>query len=351
LLSQGKSEAEISRLLGQSATTTNRDKARAFEQNLIDSFKKYVCIFPPEFTEKDRYRVINYAFKNYEPVLNFLRGLGKNSSGVELKSLQVLFPGDESLSDEDRIKLFGKMPGDTLIELIENCSICATVWGRTVKSTINGLEDYKVPNRPEMTVIPVSGEPVNFRDKGLSGTASQSAATLAKLFGCEAKCLSLQGLPARIPIKFDAQASTIRDFVGVSEAYKNIFLKNDPLIKKLDAVITGAGDVTSSANDPWFQETQSAEGYHLGAITVGNIAGVWIENDLSVRDQVEAINKRWLGIQREDIMKCAKRASPGVIMLAIGRQKAEIVMKSMGMVNHLFIDNTLAGAIFDKAPK
>jgi hypothetical protein len=73
-----------------------------------------------------------------------------------------------------------------------------------------------------------------------------------------------------------------------------------------------------------------------------------------VEAKVKRINTQWTGIQREHVARCAERArasegTPGVIVLAIGRAKAEAVIEAVNqsLVNHLLIDQDLADALVE----
>jgi len=75
---------------------------------------------------------------------------------------------------------------------------------------------------------------------------------------------------------------------------------------------------------------------------------VWVPKDPENEHQKERtkdINKRWLGIQNENIEVCAKRGDPGVVVVASQPAKALIVARVMGFVTHLIISQDLAEAI------
>jgi hypothetical protein len=68
------------------------------------------------------------------------------------------------------------------------------------------------------------------------------------------------------------------------------------------------------------------------------------------------MNERWLGIQEQDFRECGQQAAagdnrkqPGVIVVAFGRSKQNIVERVVGMANYLVIDTSLAEAIVDGA--
>src|SRR5207248_338396 len=90
----------------------------------------------------------------------------------------------------------------------------------------------------------------------------------------------------------------------------------------------------------------------LNRITVGNCGGVLLPKDgLSPEDQAlfDDIAGRWMGITRKHYEQCARR-QPGVILLAIGHNKADVVLKcvELSLVSELIIDEELAVALWDK---
>jgi DNA-binding transcriptional regulator LsrR (DeoR family) len=62
-------------------------------------------------------------------------------------------------------------------------------------------------------------------------------------------------------------------------------------------------------------------------------------------------NRRWTGISLEQYAACAQRSvaqqSPGVVVVAIGKNKAEAVHDAVarGLINNLLVDEELALAV------
>jgi DNA-binding transcriptional regulator LsrR (DeoR family) len=92
----------------------------------------------------------------------------------------------------------------------------------------------------------------------------------------------------------------------------------------------------------------------LRALVVGDIGGVLIERpglDKNGRKQVAELNAMWTGITLKDIIRIAKAGQasdrPGVIIVSIGLEKAEILAEIIrrGLVNELIIDEDLAFAL------
>jgi hypothetical protein len=88
-------------------------------------------------------------------------------------------------------------------------------------------------------------------------------------------------------------------------------------------------------------------------MVVGDIGGVCLpKSNLTQNqaDQFAAMERRWTGVTRKHLEKCAKRAAnattggkaapPGVIVVAIGRNKAGCIFEAIkaGLVNHLIVD-------------
>jgi DNA-binding transcriptional regulator LsrR (DeoR family) len=76
---------------------------------------------------------------------------------------------------------------------------------------------------------------------------------------------------------------------------------------------------------------------------------VWLASDKKgAAERVGKINSRWLGIQWSHFDKCSERAArgeaatPGVIVVAVGAKKANVVKRALGVINHLVIDTELA---------
>jgi DNA-binding transcriptional regulator LsrR (DeoR family) len=267
--------------------------------------------------------------------------------GVTIETIRVVFCGDS----DDRESRFGEQAGRALVPLIQTARTCAVAWGRTIHATLQGIASQRAP-RDDLEFLPISGEPFNYQETTIS--PSEAAALLSARFGCSGKTRSLQGVGARIPRAEGAEAvdiATIRRFYASCEDYREIFGGDDPLIDRVDMILTGIGDVATSTKDPWFSETVQMEGIdasEFARITGGNIGGVWLPADDATAAKVQEINERWLGIQKRHYVACARRAErergkiPGVVVLAIEEEKSSIVLRAAGMFNRLICSRALA---------
>ena len=121
-------------------------------------------------------------------------------------------------------------------------------------------------------------------------------------------------------------------------------------------ILTGLGNVDTSKrdiagiSDPWYTETEEAEGVNVLDLAVGNIGGVWIaKNEISDGDKerVAKVNERWLGAQYGDFRGCALNADllqrrPGVVVVAVEPDKADIVLETLHLINVLIVSRLLA---------
>lgn len=304
-----------------------------------------------------------------------LNKLAVNSDGRRLSQVHVLHSGDKN---EERLKRFAASAAQRVISLLERFAgsaaqrstsppelpICGVSWGRTVSHVVAAV----VKCHPEadsrhrsIGFIPVAGEKwTRTQQEGIS--PSVAAKQLAHSFCHPAELkkeppLSLQGIPVRIPKELHSHTAVIQRFLNACDAYNSIF--TDPKkIARIEALITGIGDTDSenAHGDPAFQETVRLEDINpdkLTELAIGNLAGVWFPRRKETAKKIREINSRWLGIAEEHIVSCAKQPEldetrPGVMVFAAGPDKAEIILKAMGKVNQLFIDQTLAEALLKK---
>ncbi|NLF70997.1 MAG: hypothetical protein GX575_18345 [Candidatus Anammoximicrobium sp.] len=308
--------------------------------------------------EEVREEVEGIAFPRLENLKTLLEQIRGPNHGVGITSVHVICSGQGNSANEMRsLQTFGNRCAECVAGLLQGAETCGVAWGRTIMCMVEGLERYR-PNRREISFFPLAGEPFNHRDTGVS--ASTAAKRLAECFKSSKPAKSLHGVPLRIPRAMNGQSDTIRSFLAQCRDYNEIFGTATPLISKVATIITGVGDVASSEDDPWFRETRESEDMkskELNALAAGNLGGVWLSRDRADARQekaVRALNARWLGVQEEHLKACAERAAgssrgkpAGVIVIAAGAQKAGIVKRSLGYVNHLIIDHILADHLLD----
>jgi len=91
----------------------------------------------------------------------------------------------------------------------------------------------------------------------------------------------------------------------------------------------------------------------LKELAHGNIGGVLIKRSKlapAADEKFERIAATWIGVSEEDLKNVVassaskRKKKPGVVVLAIGANKAEIVraVVSRGLVSELFVDQELA---------
>lgn len=352
LTQQNVPQAEIRRILSIAS--------QAEVSRLVAMARKngwFVSVFrPPNDVDPDEIGTPTYEF--LEKLRYQVDKLSRENSGVPVEEVHVLYSGPPDTEYEERLRRFGHLAAERVVTLLSQAGSCAVAWGETIMSLINGIERCSPQQRPEMMFMPLSGEPLNYTDSGVS--SSTAAERLTAVFGCDKK-LSLRSVATRVPRELDEYTDVIRKFVKTCEHYDEIFGGDSSLIANVDAIISGIDDVKSSEDSAYFREAQEAEETNtrrLHQFAAGNLRGVWLERDRNDAEQLKEVadvNRRWLGIQRQHFEDCAKRASDrkqkglgaGVLVVAVGEGKAKIVKRAIGMINHLIIDHVLAERIAD----
>ncbi|HLJ12512.1 MAG TPA: hypothetical protein VKU82_15060 [Planctomycetaceae bacterium] len=287
-----------------------------------------------------------------------------------------------------RQQLFGWNAALYVKELIPKMRRIGVAWGKTIARLIDGLEPLNPRFEKGTLFFPVSGEPL--RGHGEENSATALASSLqAFVEGGPHQGPGLNMIIPCIPDRFN-QAVTDeikQSLLGQVEGYRRIFLGGPPegrLIDEMDTLITGVGTASKTSTDPWLIERVNAmcddpplTREDVEAYTFGDIGGVYLvrpelaaliarrtarssgaggaarERVAVVEAKIERINTQWTGIQREHAAKCAERGfsqkAVGVIVLAIGRAKSEIIIEAVNqsLVNHLLIDQDLADALLD----
>ena len=102
-------------------------------------------------------------------------------------------------------------------------------------------------------------------------------------------------------------------------------------------------------------ETAKAEGRDVLSLAGGNIGGIWIPRQDATaddRDKIEQMNQRWLGAEHGHFERCSLRGGsadrPGVVVLAVEPEKAEIVLEALYLMNVLIISRHLADALAEE---
>jgi Putative sugar-binding domain len=141
---------------------------------------------------------------------------------------------------------------------------------------------------------------------------------------------------------------------------------------KLSMILTSVsqnGKPMGDGRGPLFDSSALSE-TEFRKLVMCDIGGVLIptRTDLSSAEQrkLKAINDRWTGLTAEHLADCAERGHdakmkteqlkvhpPGVVLLAVGANKAECVWAAMkmGYINYLLIDEPLEQELIKLASK
>lgn len=260
-----------------------------------------------------------------------------------------------------RIQRFGEEIAPLLVALLAEATCVGVCFGKMVAAAIDGLRGRcgapPARERGPLYCVATAGGLVGvqkFRpDASSSILASRLTETingnwdaLATLIGVEGFIASYLGLPDEVEMT--------RRRIACFPNYQAIFgTPGQPgLIDQADALLTSCGNA-HHYSEFWRTELArlgvSAE--RVNTLTEGNIGGVLLARDDLSRDDrvlIDDINRRWTGITRRHVEQVVRR-EPGVILLALRHNKADVVLKcvELGLVSELILDEDLALAIWD----
>lgn len=292
-------------------------------------------------------------------LLNKLRKLSD-----ALLEVEVCSSGPESETLEGRIAEFASNAaahiGDCIVD--EGVETVGVGWGYTVAIAIEMLQERGIPEMPagrSITFLPTCGEPErpilpvnpsNLHNDQMSSTAL--AAALDRIFNRgSSHHLSLVGIPDFVGIgASDQEVEITKTFTIRQNAHwRTIFDDSTGTVGKLDAILTSVASPKQPNRQfvPRFEKETGVDERTIAERVIADIGGVWIprhEGD----PVVASWNKWWTGITYSHYANCAQRAAledkPGVIVIAFGSNKAEVVLEVVrrGLVNSLVIDDSLA---------
>jgi len=341
----------IAHLLGVSTTTINRAVKKALKDGLI--------VRKLEVTTKvsNENRLFAKSLRKIAPMEEALKALEEGNLSKHFQELHVFESGHPTDDYAERLKVFARPMAVYLSKLLtrDNVNKIGISWGVALLSVFNALKEMlPVPprkNRP-IKCIPIAGSPPDVELSNKTSSANLAGAFSRMLNGAERESASFS-VGAWIPMEFEAHdVAIIRRFCSVSPSYEEAF-KKDGDVQKLDGIITSVG-ATKDFGGKWFDAAANASGVSMDefrSLTVGNIAGCFLAQPglgEDSREFLKEFNTRWLGIQYEQLWKCAQVAArkerfPGVILIAVGEQKAMVVREAIkhGLVNILCCDLSL----------
>jgi DNA-binding transcriptional regulator LsrR (DeoR family) len=290
----------------------------------------------------------------------------------------------------ERLDIFGRNVASFLVDLLRRSEIAGITWGHTVGSCVVGIENSNLEDRTHRNpahIVPLCGEPLSVDTHSQFSSTTLAHNLLTKLHGDAARSLPLSLLPAFIPSDFSAQQSAaIWKLIAKMHSYTEIFgsdrnpfdterrrsKSKTHIASKLSMILTSVsqnGKPMGDGRGPLFDSSSLSEA-EFRKLVMCDIGGVLIptQPDLSKAEQkkLKAITDRWTGLTAEHLAGCAERGhdarmkaeqlkihSPGVVLLAVGANKAECVWAAMkmGYINYLLIDEPLEQALITLASK
>lgn len=382
LASQGLNQRNIAAALGISQAGVSRLLRLAIKKGWLQTSTRFVR----KGITNQRLEEIQLRIFPLRLMARF-RALPEKSGEGALRAIYIFHSGGEGTTAKEwdqRLEQFGRAAAGCVLELIRHSDVTGVSWGQTTASLVKGLRELGLeghrPPRP-VQFVPITGDPLGriLAEYSASNLASQLDEIVN---GGSSHSPSLGAVPALIPLVMQQdEIRAIRTLMTHIPAYREIFGDGgdggdhpywQPWISRLDTILTGAG---SSAQRPWFWSKDVA---NIGSIdidqllqlVVGDLAGILIRKPEqferigarqkarpAIPDLIDQIEDRWLGIKREHLVQCVRKASgsdrPGVVLLAIGENKSTCVyeMIRMGLINTLVIDHDLAYALDKLLPK
>jgi DNA-binding transcriptional regulator LsrR (DeoR family) len=276
-------------------------------------------------------------------------------------------PG-QAVSDKRR-QDFAADATPLLVSLLARASCVGVTFGGLVAEAIISVVDAweAPPTRLSRAIdfVATVGEMVGVRSVRPNRSATILTRRLAAAINGHAldpdneHLYTLQGVEAFISSCLDTkffpdnmdEVELMRRRYATFENYSAIFGRSG-VIHRLDALVTSCG--TAHYKSPFWISELSKLGVSpekLNSLVYGNIGGVLLEQKEGINGTDRALlvdlSRRWTGIQLSHIKDCAQR-EPGVILLAMRHNKAEVVLKcvEMDLVTELIIDQDLAGDLW-----
>ncbi|MGA2909395.1 MAG: hypothetical protein ABSE36_16965 [Terracidiphilus sp.] len=364
LSGQGKTQEEIAIDLGISQALVSRLIRRAKEKQYLET--RFVS---EKVSDEDLARAKARLRKG--PLQQLLSQVGVLASGTPMPTFHVYPCRSRNRSEatwRHRIQMFSSDCADDLVKVLASASVIGVAWGEMVASAVDAMQrkqaDGHESPHPGKTIIPLLGEPLgrNISQHSSSVLASKLAETLNPKTE-PGSTLSLAPVPALIPADMTkAEIGTIRKLIRRITAYREIYGAEEresdgeekpvPWIDRVDAILTSISteERPLGFDDDRLIRAAGIRRERLNDLVIGDLCGIVIPRpnlDSQSKSEIENIMARWTGARVEHLEACATRAqkgAPGVIVLAIGANKASVVHEGLrrGLIQHLFMDEDLA---------
>ena len=356
LAEQGMRQMQIADRLKVSRTTISRAVEKAFDKEML--------LRTLEVTDKvqEKNRDAVRRLLNINPLEEALKAQESRNGTDHFRELQVFDSGppQETENYTLTIRTFAKPMAAYLSKHLKEEAVTKVgiSWGETIFWVAQELKRL-LPNPPRvdnpLDCISIAGSPPEVEQSNKKSSA-HLAGEFSRILHGEGGESSSFSVGAWIPAKFSPRdVGTIKDFCFTSPSYERAFSK-DGLVNNLNCLITSVG-ATKDFERPWLHAAAKATKLSVKefrTLTVGNITGCFLPKpELKAQDRkiLDDVNFRWLGIQFEQIRKCAKAGSkgtvPGVVLIAIGEGKAELVLEAirLGLVSILCADQRLSARL------
>jgi DNA-binding transcriptional regulator LsrR (DeoR family) len=355
LYSLGNDQARIKEVLGVSQGEVSRLLGVARREGWL----QMRCVLPEAVLQE----IEQLVFANRNQLRDRLDREAERHDAAPVRGIRVLPSGGAATDPSGwnlRLERFGRAAAARFQELLPRMHVTGVAWGKTIAGLVGGLRQAFPQGRPPAEPVhffPITGEPLTNPDPETS-SSTLSHRLNEIINGGKGMFHSLAAVPAFVPAKFPRKSrQTIRAFLAEIVGYRAIFERDQPdkpLIDQMDSIITGVGTVSAEASGRLLDDRIRAEGItkdQLAKLVIGDIGGVFVPR--SPRNEtVRGINERWTGATLADFAGCARAAAhkkdrTGVVVLAIGRAKAQIILECvrLGLVSELIIDHELAQAL------
>ncbi|MEH6648898.1 MAG: sugar-binding domain-containing protein [Motiliproteus sp.] len=346
----------ISKLLGISQPHVSRLLKRAGEKGWLYTEQRFIDkgISAKELAQIKRLLIPGSLTEK-------LNTLAQNS-GVATPNIRVFDSGAKAFTPEilqrRRIQL-GRVAAGRLDELLSTSKIVGVTWGKMVNAIIEGLFNLnlKSTGKEPTRFVPVCAELTSHTARDYSST--RLAERMDEIVNDSSNYhLSLRGVPAYVPLKFEAtKEQAIWEYVSETASHKLIFSGPHALTSQMDTILTSVGSSENPVGGA-LDELAKAGGVTkntLQKLIVGDIGGILIPHpNISHKERLRigALNKMWTGMTLDQLHNIASRfvsdnAGSGSIVVALGSERALIVHEiiRLGLVNELIIDEDLANAL------
>lgn len=329
-------QADIGVLLEVSTATVNRAVKDATRDDLL--------VWRYEVTEKvsDEARLRANSRRKITPLKDALGNLERGNGERCLQELHVFESGKTSRDHDVPIRHFARPTAAYLSKQLirQDVKRIGISWGVALLSVVNAMR-ANLSNHPReadpVMCIPIAGSPPEVEHYNKTSSANLAGALSRLLNGSEREPASFS-VGGWIPVEFsDRDRAVIRKFCFTSPSYEKAFCDGGT-VHKLDCVLTSVG-ASRDFEPPWLKMAAKASQLSVNefnALTVGNISGCFLPVpglDARGRKVLDGVNERWLGIQFQHLQNCAaaalRKRTPGVVVLAIGEEKAEVVLEAI----------------------